>query len=62
LPSWLRAVGYFGAAVLVIAGLSLVVDHGPLESGAPLNLAGTAPTIVWIAAASVVVFRTKSSG
>jgi hypothetical protein len=62
LPRWLRALGYLGAAVLVIVGLSLVVDHGPLESGAPLNLAGTAPTIVWIAAASVVVFRAKSSG
>jgi hypothetical protein len=65
LPGWLRALGYFGAAVLVIAGLSLVVDHGPLESGGALNLAGTAPTVVWIAAASVVLVRatpTRSSG
>ena len=63
LPRWLRALGYFGSATLVIAGLSLVVDHGPLEAGAPLNLAGTAPTIVWIAAASVVVLRAaRSSG
>jgi hypothetical protein len=57
LPSWLRALGYLGAAVLVIVGLSLVVDHGPLESGGPLNLAGTAPTLIWIVAASVVLVR-----
>jgi hypothetical protein len=63
LPRWLRALGYFGTATLVIVGLSLVVDHGPLESGAPLNLAGTAPTIVWIASASVVMLRAaRSSG
>jgi hypothetical protein len=61
LPRWLRALGYFGAATLVIAGLSLVVDHGPLESGGVLNLAGTAPTIVWIAAASVVLVRGSTS-
>jgi hypothetical protein len=62
LPRWLRVLGYIGAAVLVIVGLSLVVDHGALEAGAPLNLAGTVPTVVWIAAASVVVFRATSSG
>jgi TM2 domain-containing membrane protein YozV len=62
LPRWLRALGYVGAATLVVGGLSLVVDHGPLQAGGVLGLILTAPTIVWIAAASVVTLRATSSG
>jgi hypothetical protein len=62
LPAWLRALGYAGAAALVVAGLSLVVDHGPLQAGGVLGLVLTAPTIVWIAGASVAALRATSSG
>jgi hypothetical protein len=62
LPRALRLLGYAGAALIVLGSLSLVVDHGPLQSGGALNLAATAPTIVWIAGASVAVFRATSSG
>jgi hypothetical protein len=61
-PGWLRVLGYVGALALVIAGLSLVVDHGPFQAGGVLGLVLTAPTIVWIAAASVVAARARSSG
>jgi hypothetical protein len=62
MPRWLRLLGYVGTAVLVLGGLSLVIDHGPLQSGGALNLATAAPTVLWIAGASVVMLRAKSSG
>jgi hypothetical protein len=62
LPRWLHVLGYAGAAALVVGGLSLVVDHGPLQAGGVLGLVLTAPTIVWIASASVVTLRATSSG
>jgi hypothetical protein len=62
LPKPLRVLGYAGAGLLVVTGLALAIDHGPLQSGGVLNLAGTAPTIIWIAASSVVMFRATSSG
>ena len=62
LPGWVRALGYLGAVTVVIAGLSLVVDHGPLQAGGPLGLLLSAPPVVWIAAASVVLVRARSSG
>jgi len=63
LPGWLRVLGYLGAAGLVVAGLSLVIDHGPFQAGGVLGLVLTVPTIVWIAAASVLMLlRVRSSG
>ena len=60
LPRWLRVLGYIGAAALVIAGLSLVVDHGPLQAGSVLGLVATVPTLVWIGATCVVILRAGS--
>jgi hypothetical protein len=49
-----------------VSGLSLVVDHGPLQAGNVLGLVFTLPAIVWIGAASVVTLRAtpgaRSSG
>jgi hypothetical protein len=59
LPRWLRALGYVGAATLVVSGLSLLVDHGPLQAGSVPGLVFTIPALVWIAAASVVTLRTE---
>jgi hypothetical protein len=61
LPKPVRVLGYAGGALLVVSGLALAVDHGPLQSGGAINLAGTAPTILWIAATSIVMLRAPST-
>jgi hypothetical protein len=57
LPAPLRALGYAGAALLLITGLSLAIDHGPLEAGGPLNLLGTLPLIAWVVGTGIVMLR-----
>jgi hypothetical protein len=57
LPGGLRVLGYAAGALLVVTGLSLALDHGPLEAGGALNLLGTLPLIVWIVGVSVVMLR-----
>lgn len=59
LPRPLRLLGYAGAAWLAITGVSLSVDSGPFQAGGVLNLSGTLPLVVWIAAASVVMLRSS---
>jgi hypothetical protein len=59
LPRALRVLGHAAAALLVVTGLALAVDHGPLESGGALNLLGTLPLIVWVVGTGVTMVRLR---
>jgi len=62
LPKRAVAAGRASGAPLVLSAFpSFLTDHGVGQSDGPIDLAGTVPAFVWLAALSVVLARAEST-
>jgi hypothetical protein len=62
LPRWLTRFGALSALLMVGSAVALFVDHGILQFGGVVDIAGGVPAFLWITALSVVMVLDTRAG
>ena len=57
LPGWLIGLGAVSVVLMVASAAALFRDHGIFQFGGVIDVAGSAPGLLWIAALSLVMTR-----
>jgi hypothetical protein len=47
--------------LILVSAVCLFVDRGPFQFGGVVDVAGSVPALLWIAALSVVIMRSESA-
>jgi hypothetical protein len=61
LPRWLTRLGMAIVPLILVSAVCLFVDRGPFQFGGVVDVAGSVPALLWIAALSVVIMRSESA-
>lgn len=59
-PRWLVWLGVLSVVLMVVSAAALFRDRGIFQFGGTVDLAGSVPALLWIAALSVVMMRAES--